>query len=322
VTATEPEQRGDATGDPAVASVTVVIANWETADYTIKSVRALIADGVPPGRVVVVDNGSRDGSYERFRQEIADCVLVRIEENIGFARASNRGARALPGDSYLFVNSDAFLHRSGSVRRLLAAFDDPGVGIAVPRILNIDLSLQPNVVPETTPAVALVRASGLSRFIPNRWQPSWSTHWDHASSREIHAADGAVVLVRGETWYELGGFDERMRMYVEDLDLCLRARRAGWKIWFVHEAEFVHVGRGATATTWDSPRRAELIGLAEGDWIRRTMTPRAARATLAFMSAGLVGRILVFGALRNRDATDALRASLRGYRGSARPPTG
>jgi N-acetylglucosaminyl-diphospho-decaprenol L-rhamnosyltransferase len=322
MTAVHPERRDEATGDPALASLTVVIANWQTADYTIRSVRALTGDGVPAARIVVVDNGSTDGSYERFREEIPACVLVRVEENIGFARASNLGARTVPGESYLFVNSDAFLHRPGSVRRLLAALDDPHVGIAVPRVLNVDLSLQPNVVPSTTPVVALVRASGLSRFIPNRWQPSWSTHWDHASSREIHAADGAVVLVRGETWYELGGFDERMRMYVEDLDLCLRARRAGWKIWFVHEAEFVHVGRGATATTWDSPRRAELIGLAEGDWIRRTMTPRAARATLAFMSAGLVGRILVFGALRNRDATDALRASLRGYRGSARPPTG
>jgi N-acetylglucosaminyl-diphospho-decaprenol L-rhamnosyltransferase len=266
---------------------------------------------VPPARIVVVDNGSADGSYERFREEIPGCVLVRLEENIGFARASNVGARALAGDGYLFVNSDAFVHRPGSVRRLLAALDDPRVGIAVPRLLNVDLTLQPNVVPAMSPLVALVRASGISRFIPNRWQPGWSTHWDHASSREIQAADGAVLLVRGETWRELGGFDERELMYVEDLDLAWRTRRLGWKVWFVHDAEFVHVGRGSTA--WDSPHRAERIGMAEGEWIRRTMSPLAARATLAFIQAGLIGRIAVFAALGNRDATEAFRGSLRGY---------
>jgi GT2 family glycosyltransferase len=321
VSAVQPQRPGATRSDPALASLTVVIANWETPDYTIKSVRAIVGDGVPADRIVVVDNGSTDGSYERFREEIAGSVLVRLEENIGFARASNVGARTLAGESYLFVNSDAFLHRPGSVRRLVAALDDRRVGIAVPRILNVDLSLQSNVVPALTPAVALVRASGLSRFIPNRWQPSWSTHWDHASSREIQAADGAVLLVRGETWRELGGFDEGMRMYMEDLDLSWRARRLGWKVWFVHEAEFVHVGRGSTAKTWNNPRRAEVIGLAEGDWMRRTMSPAAARATLAFVTGGLVGRILVFGALRNREATAAFRGSLRGYRRGARPRT-
>lgn len=315
MTTLRPEVRDELKRDPALESLAVVIANWETPDFTVKSVRALVEDGVPPERIVVVDNGSADGSYERFREEISGCVLVRVEANIGFARASNLGARALAGDSYLFVNSDAFVHRPGTVRRLVGALDDPRVGIAVPRLLNVDLSLQRNVVPSTTPLVALARASGLSRFIPNRWQPSWSTHWDHASSREIQAADGAVVLVRGEAWRELGGFVERELMYMEDLDLSWRARRLGWRVWFVHDAEFVHVGRGSTG--WDSPRRAELIGLAEGDWIRRTMSPLAARATLAFTYAGLLGRVAVFEALRNREASAALRGSLRGYRRSA-----
>jgi N-acetylglucosaminyl-diphospho-decaprenol L-rhamnosyltransferase len=320
VTAVQPELRREARRDPALDSLTVVVANWKTPDYTIRSVRALLDDGVPAARIVVVDNGSADGSHERFREEIPGCVLVRLEENIGFARASNLGARALTAESYLFVNSDAFVHRPGSVRRLLRALDDPRVGIAVPRLLNVDLSLQRNVVPAMRPGAALVRASGLSRLIPNRWQPSWSTHWDHASSREIQAADGAVLLVRGETWRELQGFLERRLMYMEDLDLSWRARRLGWRVWFVHDAEFVHVGRGATV--WDSPRRAELIGLAEGEWIRGSMSAPAARATLAFINAGLVARILVFGALRNRDATAAFRGSLRGYRRSGRRPDG
>ena len=160
--------------------LTVVISNWGTPDLTIRSARAVIEDGVPAERVVVVDNGSEDDSYARFQDELADCELVRLEENIGFARASNLGARTLPGDAYLFLNNDAFVEKPGSVAALLACLEDEEVGVAAPRILNPDLSLQPTVVPTSSPLVELVRASGLSRFVPNGAQPSWSTHWDHA----------------------------------------------------------------------------------------------------------------------------------------------
>src|SRR5205823_7466941 len=132
---------------------------------------------------------------------------------------NNRGAAALPGSFYLFVNSDAFVHAPGTVSRLAAAAARPRVGIAVPRLLNEDGTLQPNVVPTSSPLPELVRASGLSRFVPNRLQPSLGTHWDHGDSRPIQAAIGAVVAVRGDAWEALGGFDERAFMYAEDIEI-------------------------------------------------------------------------------------------------------
>jgi GT2 family glycosyltransferase len=293
--------------------VTVVIANYETTDYTIRSVQSLVADGVPEQRIVVVDNGSADDGYSRFQREIPRCVLIRLEQNIGFARASNVGARALPGAAYLFVNSDAFLHRGGSMDRLVQALTDRTVGVVVPRLLNEDLTLQPKVAPLNSPATALVRASGLSRFIPNRWQPYWSMHWDHSESREIQASSGVVLLVRGEVWHQLGGFDESSLMYAEDLDLCWRARKRGWKVWFVHDAEFVHLGRGATSKTWGDPQRAELVGRAEAAMIHRHLGRVRGGLTLGFITAGLGARVAFYSARRDREAAAALRGSLRGY---------
>src|SRR6202007_694727 len=107
--------------------------------------------------------------------------------------------------------------------------EDPAVGIAVPRLLNEDLTLQPNVMPLSRPLPELVRASGLSGLVPNRFQPSLGTHWDHARSREIQPAIGPVLLVRAEAWHKLGGFDEQRFMYAEDLDLFWRAARLGWR---------------------------------------------------------------------------------------------
>jgi N-acetylglucosaminyl-diphospho-decaprenol L-rhamnosyltransferase len=295
------------------ASTTAVVVNYETPDYTIRAVRALIGDGLPPDRIVVVDNGSTDGSVERLRAELPGCRIERLEENVGYARGANRGAGLLTGDAYLLVNNDAFVERPGTLEALSRALEDPGVGIAVPRLLNEDRTLQPNAMPLTTPAVALVRASGLSRLIPNRWQTQWSTHWDHSTTQDIESADGPVYLVRGALWEELAGYTEREYMYAEDLDLCLRARRAGWRIRFVHEAAFVHIGMGSTR--WTSAERAERIGRSEAAMIREHLSPLKARLTLTFVGAGLVGRWLIYRLLGNRDAAASLRGSLKGYLG-------
>jgi GT2 family glycosyltransferase len=292
--------------------LTVVILNWNTADLTIRSVTSLESDGVPRGRIVVVDNASTDDSVERFERELDGVILVRVEQNMGFARAANRGARTLPGSSFLFVNSDAFLHRPGSVGRMVAALENKHVGIVAPRVLNMDGTLQPSVVPLTTPGVALIRASGASRLVPNRWQPSWSTHWDHSSSREIQAANGAVLLVRAATFDALDGFDERLHIYAEELDLFWRARKLGWCGWFVHDAEFLHVGAGSTGGNQMDPVRVERIGRSEAAMLRRNLSPGASRLTLAFMAGGLRARRAWFRLRRNGPAAAEMEGSLRG----------
>jgi GT2 family glycosyltransferase len=297
------------------AALTVVICNWETPDLTIRSAQAVIADGVPAEQVVVVDNGSEDDSYGRFQTELAGCELVRLDENIGFAGAANVGAGRLPADAYLFVNNDAFVEKAGSVEALLVMLEDERVGVAAPRILNADLTLQSTVVPISSPLVELVRASGVSRFLPNAIQPSWSTHWDHAQAREIQAVNGAVLLVRGRAWEELGGFSERAYMYAEDLDVCWRARLGGWKVWFTPGAEFVHLGNVASGRHWTNPQRAEMVGRSEADMIRTHRSRPSAALTVGLISAGLAARWLVCTVVGKREAAASLRGGLRGYLG-------
>jgi len=298
--------------------ITAVVLNWQTPDLTIRCVRSLAGDGVALERIVVVDNGSADDSFARFGDELRGAVLVRLEENVGFARGNNIGARTLPATAYLFVNSDAFVDRAGSVERMRRALDDPRVGVVAPRLVNEDGSLQPSVVPLTTPTVAAVRASGLSRLLPNRFQPRWSTHWDHSESREIQAANGAVLLVRRETFDALGGFDESSHMYAEDLDLCWRARRLGRTVRFVHDARFVHLGAGSSGGDERDPARAERVAAAEAAMLDRNLSPARARLASAFVAAGLALRAVVFRALRRPDAAAEMRASLRGLRAARR----
>lgn len=313
---------------PSLASLTAVILNWRTPDLAVRAAEALFRDGLPRERLVVVDNGSADGSAERLEAALPGSTLVRLSENAGFARGNNAGAQALEGSAYLFVNSDAFLARPGSLSRLLHALDDPRVGIAVPRLVNEDGTLQPSVVPLSTPLPELVRASGLSRFVPNRLQPSLGTHWDHGESRRIQAAVGAVLLVRGETWRELGGFDERRFMYAEDHDLFWRARKAGWTAQFVADAVFVHLGGGTTARAWSDPERAQRVARSEVEMLRGHMPAARAGLTIGLMALGILLRGLCYRAVGRADLAAVHRAWLRGCaaalsrRDGARAPRG
>lgn len=302
---------------PALDDLTAIVLDWNLPDSTVACVEALVADGLAPGRVVVVENGPTRETWRAITAALPSSVLVRLDRNVGFARANNVGAGVLPGAAYLLVNNDAFVHREGSVTSMVAALRRPGVGVVVPRLLNEDLTLQPTVAPFTTPAVALARASGLSRLIPNRWQPRWSTHWDHGSSRMIEAAVGAVMLVSSDVWEAVSGLHESSFMYAEDLDLCWRARKLGFSTWFDAEAEFVHVGGASSSTRWSDGQREERVGRAEAEMIRRHLSDPRARTALALMRAGVGLRAVVFGAVGHSGAAAQCRGYLRGY---AAPP--
>jgi len=305
---------------PAPRDLTAVVVDWNLPDHTIRCVRALVADGLPPDHVVVVENGPTDENWAKVTTQLASSVLVRLASNVGFAAAVNAGASVLPAGAYLVVNNDAFVHRPGTIQTMLGVLHREAAGVVVPRLLNADLSLQPTVAPFTVPFVAFARASGLSRLVPNRWQPRVSTHWDHATSRRVQAAIGAVMLVDGDVWSQLGGLHESAFMYAEDLDLCWRAHRRGQTTWFVAEAEFIHLGGASSSERWSSHERAEQIGRAEAAMIQTHLGTVRATLALGVMRLGLAARVVWFSMLQNRDAAESCRGFLAGLRRPLAPP--
>jgi hypothetical protein len=295
-------------------AVSAIILNWRTADHALRARDALVADGLAPERVLLVDNDSGDGSLEAFARHASGSPVLALDDNVGFARANNAGARALPASrAFLFVNSDAFVHRPGSVGALVAAVTCPGVGIAAPRLRNPDLTLQPNVVPLSAPVSELVRASGLSRWVPDRWQPSLGTRWSHDRSRPIQSAIGAVLAVRAEAWAQAGGFDERIFMYGEDHDLFRRLRGLGWRAWFAGDAEFLHLGGASSRQRWGDAQRAERVARAEAGMIAEHFPPGRARLTIGLMALGVGARAAARRALGQREASAAQLGWWRGY---------
>ena len=300
-------------------SMTAVVVNWNLPEMTIRCVEALIADGLPAERLVIVENGSDASSTDALRRRFPSSRLVRLEENIGYARAANRGASEQLAGSYIFVNNDAFVELPGSLERLTSALAHSGVGIAVPRLLNPDKTLQRNVVPLPTPLVALCLAIGASRIVPNRIRPFWSNWWDHATSQVVAASSGAVIAVRGDVWRQLGGWPEQDWMYGEDLDLSWRAAKVGWNTWFEHDAVFVHLGN---ASGFVDVERMWLTSTATRRLMERELQPVQAKIALAAFSAGYLARAILFKALRREREACLAWVALRAYSPIARPLEG
>jgi N-acetylglucosaminyl-diphospho-decaprenol L-rhamnosyltransferase len=209
--------------------VAAVVVNYNAGAVLLDCVRSLRAEGVD--EVVVVDNASTDGSLAALRASDPAAVVVETGANLGYGAAANRGVAASSADLVLVMNPDTTVE-PGTIKALVAALEaDPRLAIVGPRIENSDGSVYPSV--RTFPALgdALGHAF-LHPFAPrNRFSRRYRMlDWDHGAPAEVDWVAGTCLLVRRSVFDQLGGFDERYFMYVEDVDLCWRAGQAGWRV--------------------------------------------------------------------------------------------
>ena len=231
-----------------MAEVSIVIPTFDTASMTLRCVRAVLASMPPSTEVIVVDDGSRDGSAELLAREAR---VLRLETNSGFAKAANAGVRVADGRVIVLLNSDAIVE-AGALDALVNALDEPQVGIAGAQLLNEDGTLQWSGGSTPTFAWILAAVTGLGRFARFFRRGK--------KSNEVDWVSGAAMAIRREVWDEVGPLSERYRFYCQDLELCIRARDAGWRVRVVEEARVTH-GLGKTMGRDREKLRLDLL-----DW--------------------------------------------------------
>jgi N-acetylglucosaminyl-diphospho-decaprenol L-rhamnosyltransferase len=229
---------------PSSPGVDAVVVNYNAGTLLPDCVASLKADGVDA--VVVVDNGSTDGSGA-IQTVHDDVTWLEAGDNLGYGRAANLGARACSGEYLLVCNPDLVV-RPGTVKSLVAALaDDPGNAIAGPKLINPDGSLYPSA--RVFPSIVDAVGHGLLGLV---WQSNPFSRryrlldWDHAQARPVDWVSGACFLIRRQAWDRLSGFDPSFFMYMEDVDLCWRARREGWRVVYEPAGEVVHVQGSST----------------------------------------------------------------------------
>jgi len=183
--------------------------------------------------------------------------LIRNSENLGFAKANNRGIREAQGNYILLLNSDTVVRR-GALQAMADFLDEHSkAGAVTCRLLNADGSIQACVSRRPNPMLLFFRLSGLSRLcrsdamrrlvrkylgtIIGATLRGYFDPYTTNSSIEVENISGACLMLRREAVSQVGFLDENFFMYFEDMDYCLRLRAAGWKLYYLPSGEIVHL---------------------------------------------------------------------------------
>ena len=241
-------------GGTEPAQVAVVIVSFNTRDELLRCLESLAVVRTPL-EVVVVDNASADGSAEAVRRRFPRAQILENGANEGYAKANNRGFRATGAPFVLLLNSDAEV-RPGTIETLLGILETrPRVGIVGPRTVGTDGVLQVSSGPDLTPLAEwkqrrLVRGveagdkgalALAARLYSAEHDPCW--------------VSGSCLFTRRAHLESVGGLDEGFFLYEEDVDLCVRIGRLGYRVLFTPAAEVLH-HRGRSMAR--APDRARL----------------------------------------------------------------
>ena len=237
--------------------LSIIIVNWNNKNLLQECLNSLVLSikyHVLRAEIIVVDNGSTDGSMElvqslKFKVQSDSLKLKVIEnkENLGFSKGNNIGIRKARGEYIMLLNSDTIV-KEGAIATLVNYLDlHPEVDIVGPKLINVDGSPQANCGRfPTLPVVATMLFKehfGGSDFVRCSPQQSCFVDW----------LMGAAFVARKEVFDKIGGLDENIFMYMEEVEWFYRAAQAGFKTYFLKEAEIVHLGRGSSKSGRSGP---------------------------------------------------------------------
>jgi len=242
---------------PAGVRFAVVIVNYNGGAMLEASVRSALREGVPAAQLVLVDNGSTDGSIDQTQRSIDALELIRNGCNAGFARAVNQGiTRALsaasPPEFILLLNNDAELE-PGALQAFADGFDSmPNLALAGGRLRYPDGRLQSAYAPLPSLAEDMLPRFLLRLFNPTRFRRK-STG---SAPMPVECVLGACLAVRVSVLDRLGLLDEDFFFYFEEIDWCRRAHCIGAEVYYLPAACAMH-GHGQTADRFRGPARVE-----------------------------------------------------------------
>lgn len=270
-----------------LGQLSVVVPTHDTRDLTLRCVETLEAEGTEGFEIVVVDDGSSDGTAEALAAAHPHVRVLRNVPAVGFTRAANRGLAEARGDLLFLLNSDTEVS-PGTFASLLAAFArDPRLGAAGALLHYPDGSPQWSGGGAPTLLWLFGLASGLPPLLARL--PFWRRVKPvGAPAGRVDWVTGAALALRRQAWEEVGGFDEEFRFYGQDLDLCLRLRKAGWNVELLPGIRVLH-HHGATI---GSRSHLELLWTDLLRWARKHQGAGFARkAAFALRSGAALRRL-------------------------------
>ncbi len=240
------------------SQVTIVVLNWNRKEETLACVESLMSAELGGARILVVDNGSRDGSVEALRARFPDLPLIALAENRGYAGGNNVGlGAALRGgaQAVLLLNNDTRVAPDFLQPLVDAMNQSPEAAAVTSAILRFD---RPEMLDIAFSQVRfherhVVQLQGVNALVGEGFD----------RRREVEIAVGCAMLIRAEALRRVGLFDEAYFAYHEDVDWCLRARQAGYHHFFEPYSRVFHRGSSSTTGTRTRPAPPPIPGVTE-----------------------------------------------------------
>lgn len=243
--------------------VSIVVLSWNTRDLTTACLEALLRDGARPEcqttrEIIVVDNGSEDGSADHVAAHFPQVRLIRNAENRLYAEGNNQGARAATGKWLCTLNSDTEVEPGALDLLVHFLAEHPDYGAASPRLVFPDGRLQracrrfPNLLVPFAESTRLGHHWPLNQVNAHLRMDDF----DHLSSRDVDQPPGAVMVFDRQEFVDMGGLDPELSLFFNDVDLCKRLWQTGRRIRYLAEAVVVHHEGASTSRVYNRNRNA------------------------------------------------------------------
>lgn len=231
--------------------LSTVIVNYNTREKLARALESLImAGGVAAHEIIVVDNASTDGSAALVRARFPRVRLIEPGENCWFSGGNNLGIRAARGEYVHILNPDT-VTLPGALPAMIAALDAaPSLGAVTSRMTYDEGTLQRNCSRRVTYADLVLGYTFLGALLPGwrdrRRARMWYAEWDRESDRDVEIAPGSNILARRDVLMNIDGFDERLKLYFTEDDLCVRIAALGGAIRYIAGATIIHDEHAST----------------------------------------------------------------------------
>jgi len=233
-----------------VLDMSIVLVCWNNKAYLDPCLKSLYEGGLKSSYdVIVVDNGSTDGSQQMLAEKYPDVALIQNPGNVGLGKASNQGIEATRGRYVLLLNNDTLVN--GPALDKLAEFLDahPEAGAVAGKLLNPDGSFQSGFAPFSTLREEFLIATHIGEML---W-PGYPSHGDSNEVKSTGWLSSACLLLRRSALDKVGLLDESYFIYGDEADLQYRLNAAGWKVYFLPTSSIIHFG-GRSMDRWKRRR--------------------------------------------------------------------
>jgi N-acetylglucosaminyl-diphospho-decaprenol L-rhamnosyltransferase len=255
--------------------LSVIILTWNSLRWLEPCLGSLLPQVPAGGEVIVIDNGSADGTLEELRSKYRRVRLVANRQNRGVARARNQGFLLARGEFLLLLDVDAVVGPDTLARLLQYARENPGVALVAPRLVGPDGKIQQSCrkYPTLVSKLQRVFRASADRSAPGHDEYDSFESWSEPT--DVDYAIGACQLIRRRALAQVGPLDERIFYGPEDVDFCIRLRTAGWRVVTLPTVQVVHWEQRVTRWRFSRLTALHAYGLAYFFWKHRYLWSRS-----------------------------------------------